>query len=215
MPAKRAAHWRFVVAIPPRELFAVMEQLIGTPPFRYEPVDDHTAHIVEFCRNSLVGTWRRVDDDRVVLGRRRPAVGNQRWVRCRATVTDAGTAVELEASGGRGALPRALQLIGVISRGVDDQRTIYRSREIPPGAVTLVASWAGTPYRLYAAPRRTAERGPEIFTATRMEAIPGGTAQFVRVRLSDGCEGYVERDQVVTAPTVATRAAGAITARHV
>ena len=48
-----------------------------------------------------------------------------------------------------------------------------------------------------------------------MEALPGGTAEFVKVRLSDGTEGYVERDQVVAAPEVATRAAGVDAARNV
>ncbi len=123
--------------------------------------------------------------------------------------------VELEASKGRGALPRALQLIGVLSRGVDDPRTIYRVRHIPPGPVTLVASWAGMPYRLFTAPARDAERGAQIFTATRMEAMAGGTPEFVKVRLSDGTEGYAERDQVVAAPETATRQAGLEAARYV
>ncbi|MDQ2960317.1 MAG: hypothetical protein M3R48_04615 [Candidatus Dormibacteraeota bacterium] len=215
MPAKRAAQWRFVVSAPPREVFAVMEQMIGTPPYRYEVVDENSARVVEFTRISLVGHWRPVDDKRKVLGRDRPAVRNQRWVRCRAVPADAGTVVELEASTGRGAMPRALQLIGVVSRGVGDPRTIYRSRHIPPGPVTLVASWAGMPYALFLAPSHDAQRGPEVFTASRMEAIPGGTSGFVQVRLSDGTEGYLERDQVVSAPSIATREAGYVAARNV
>jgi hypothetical protein len=214
VPAKAAHDWRFVVAIPPREVFAVMEQVIGTPPFRYEVVGESTAQIVEFQRNSLVGHWRRVDGRSSEGGTRRPA-RNQRWVRCTAITTNAGTVVELEASRGRGALPRALQLIGVISRGVEDQRTIYRERYIPPGPVTLVASWAGMPYRLFSAPDHRAARGAEVLTATRMEAVPGGTASFLKVRLSDGTEGYVERDQVVAAPVRATREAGLEAARYV
>jgi hypothetical protein len=106
-------------------------------------------------------------------------------------------------------------LIGVLSRGVHDSRTVYRARHIPPGPVTLVASWAGTPYALYNAPRRDAPRGTEVFTATRIEAVPGGTAEFVRVRLSDGTEGYIERDQIVAAPERATRDAGLEAARYV
>src|ERR1700686_2865016 len=143
VPAPHAHTWRFVVAAPPREIFAVMEQSIGTPPFRYEVTGDDAARIVEFQRNSLVGHWRRVDDGRRVLGRGRGAVRNQRWVTCRATVGDTGLVVDVEASKGRGSLPRALQFIGVVSRGVGDSRTIYRSRYIPPGPVTLIASWAG------------------------------------------------------------------------
>ena len=189
-----------------------MEQMIGTPPYRFEVVDDVTAQIVEYQRNSLVGHWRRVDGE----GRRGGAPSrSQRWVRCRATTTALGTEVELEASRGRGALPRALQLVELLSRGAEDSRTIYRRRTIPPGPVSLVASWAGMPYRLYAAPSRAAERGTDVFTATRMDAVEGGTAEFVKVRLSDGTEGYVERDQIVSAPARATRAAGAEAARNV
>lgn len=192
-----------------------MEQVIGTPPFRYEVTGEDSARIVEFQRNSLVGHWRRVDDRRRVLGRARPALRSQRWVTCRASVIDDGTLVEMEASKGRGTLPRALQLIGVISRGVSDPRTIYRSRYIPPGPVTLVASWAGMPYRLYEAPSRGAERSREVRTATPMMAVPGGNATFVKVRLSDGVEGYVERDEIVAAPDRSTREAGLEAARFV
>ena len=71
------------------------------------------------------------------------------------------------------------------------------------------------PYPLHKAAERGAPRGPEVFTATRMEAVPGGTAEFVKVRLSDGTEGYVERDQVVAAPERATREAGVEAARYV
>lgn len=190
-----------------------MEQAIGTPPYRYEVTGDDTAQIVEFNRNSLVGHWRRVDGDRKVLGRTRPAVRTQRWVRVRAEATDAGTVVEMSASRGRGAMPRALQLIGIISRGQRDPRTIYRTRNIPPGPITLVASWAGTGYPLFLEPRRDAGRGEPVRTATEMVAIDGGTAEFVHVRLADGTEGYVERDQVVAAPSVATREAGLAAAR--
>ena len=215
VPAKRAHQWRFVVSAPPREVFAVMEQMIGTPPYRFEVLGEKSARIVEFQRNSLVGHWRRVDGGGRTGGRERRPARSQRWVRCTAAVEDAGTVVELEASKGRGALPRALQLIGVLSRGVHDSRTVYRARHIPPGPVTLVASWAGTPYALYNAPRRDAPRGTEVFTATRIEAVPGGTAEFVRVRLSDGTEGYIERDQIVAAPERATRDAGLEAARYV
>jgi hypothetical protein len=204
-----------VVAAPPREVFATMEQMIGTPPYRFEVTGQSSARIVEYQRNSLVGHWRRVDGTARVFGRQSSAARNQRWVTCTATVEDAGTVIELEASKGRGALPRALQLIGVLSRGVGDPRTIYRVRNIPPGPVTLVASWAGMPYSLYSAPDRGAGRGVEIFTATRMDAVDGGTPGFVKVRLSDGTLGYVERDQVVAAPQTATRQAGVEAARYV
>jgi hypothetical protein len=215
MPAKPAHQWRFLVAAPPREVFAVMEQMIGTPPYRFEVLGDDRARIVEFQRNSLVGTWRRVDGTGRFMGRQRKPAGNQRWVTCTATLAETGTVVELEASRGRGALPRALQFIGVVSRGVQDKRTIYRSRHIPPGPVTLVASWAGMPYALYTEPRYDAPRGVEVVTASPMEAVPGGNAEFVRVRLSDGTEGYIERDEIVAAPARATREAGVEAARYV
>ena len=215
VPAKSAHSWRFVAAAPPREVFAVMEQMIGTPPYRFEATGEGSARIVEFQRTSPVGTWRRVDERASARGRARRAARNQRWVTCTAATTDAGTVVEVEASRGRGALPRALQLINVLSRGNSDPRTVYRVRHIPPGPVTLVASWAGMPYGLYSEPDRAAVRTREIFTATRMEAIPGGTAAFVRVQLSDGTFGYVERDQVVSAPGVATREAGLAAAGNV
>lgn len=215
MAAKFAARWRFVAAAPPREVFAVMEQAIGTPPFRFEVTADDTAQIVEFQRNSLVGHWRRVDAERRLLGRRRPAVRTQRWVRCRATPSGAGTLVELEASRGRGPVSRALQLVHILSGGFEDARTIYRNRHIPPGPVSLVASWAGMPYRLYGAPDFAAARGVEVFTASRVEAVPGGTGAFIKVRLSDGTEGYMERDQVVVAPERATRQAQLDAARYV
>lgn len=193
-----------------------MEQMIGTPPFRFEVTGDHSARVVEFQRNSVVGHWRRVDGGPSRPGRRlrRPA-RNQRWVSCSATAGDVGTIVEIESSGGRGTLPRALQLIGVLTHGVNDPRTVYRVRHIPPGPVTLVASWAGMPYALYSGASRAAGRGTQVFTATRMEAMTGGTAEFVKVRLSDGTEGYIERDQVVAAPEQATRGAGLEAARYV
>lgn len=193
-----------------------MEQAIGLPPFRFERVDDDTARIAEFERKSLVGHWRRVAEGAAgSSGRRRPAARDQRWVSCRTTVAPAGTVVELAASRGRGALSRALHLIRIISGGMSDPRTIYRTRHIPPGPVSLVASWAGMPHRLYLEPSFDAARGAEVFTATRVEAIAGGTGPFVKVRLSDGTQGYLERDQVVAAPEVATRAAQLEAARHV
>lgn len=212
--AKSYHTWRFTTAAPPREVFAVMEQLIGTRPYTYEVVGDGEARIVERMRRGFFGQWSR------------PRVG-VRWVACRATPAPAGTRVEVEASSGggliakaagradRGAVSRALQLVKLLASGPQDARTIYRDRRIPPGPVTLVASWAGMRYRLYDAPRFDAGRGVEILTASELEAIPGGNGPFVRVRLGDGTEGYVERDQVVAAPGVATRAAQLDAARFV
>ncbi len=201
--AKETHRWTFLTATPPREVFSVMEQMLGFFPFRYEVTGESSARIIEFRRKGLVGQWSKR------VGRR------TRWVTCEAAVTGTGTVVTVAASRGRGAVPRALQLVTLLTRGASDQRTVYRHRAIPPGPVTLVASWAGMPYRLYTEPRWDAPRGVPILTASRMEAIPGGIGPFTKVRLPDGTEGYVETDQVVAAPEVATREAQAEAARFV
>jgi hypothetical protein len=191
-----------------------MEQLIGTRPYRYEIVGDAEARVIEHRRRGFFGQWSR---PRLFL----------RWVSCRAEATVQGTRVQITASSGggllakafgradRGPLTRGLQLVKLLSSGNVDQRTIYRERRIPPGPVSLVASWAGTPYPLFREPRHGAPRGPEVRTATDLHAVPGGTGAFVKVRLADGTTGYVERDQVVAAPDVATREAQAEAARFV
>ena len=206
--------WRFVTPVPPREVFATMEQLIGTQPYRFEVVDAGTARAVEHVRRGFFGNWSR------------PRRGI-RWVSCTASSTQLGTEVVVAASRNgslitramgrfdRGPDARALQLVRLLTAGRDDKRTIYRLRPIPPGPVTLVASWAGVPYRLYTEPRFDAPRDGEILTATEIEAVPGGNATFVRVRLRDGGEGYVERDQIVAATDVATREAQTEAARFV
>lgn len=214
MLAKEKQTWRFVVPTPPREVFATMEQLIGTLPYRFEVLDKDTAQAIEVSRRGIFGSWVT---PRVAV----------RWVRCGAIRTAQGTEVTVTASSPGGMLlkatgrldgapvARALQLVKLLTAGRDDARTIYRQRLIPPGPVTLVASWAGTPYRLYVEPRYDAEPGPEIHTATELQAVPGGDAAFVKVRLRDGREGYVERDQVVAATEVATREAQTEVARFV
>jgi hypothetical protein len=201
--AKEAHRWELLTASPPREVFSVMEQMLGFFPFRFEVVGETSARIVEFRRKGLVGQWSRH------VGRR------TRWVTCEVTATHAGTRVSVAASGGRGAVPRALQLVQLLSRGASDQRTVYRFRTIPPGPVSLVASWAGMGYEMYSEPRRDAPRKGRILTASRVESIPGGEGPFTRVRLPDGTEGYVETDQIVAAPTEATRDAQMAAARFV
>jgi hypothetical protein len=212
MLAPSAQTWRFLSAAPPREVFAVMEQMIGTTPYRYEVVGESEARIVEHRRRGLFGQWGR------------PKI-RIRWVRCRAVSITEGTWVEVEASSGggliskamgkadRGPITRALQVIRLITAGAGDSRTIYRDRRIPPGPVTLVASWAGTPYRLFIEPRHDAPRGREILTASEVEALPERSGQFVKVRVAGTDEGWVESDQIVPAPAVSTRAAQVETAR--
>ncbi len=212
--AKTAYSWRLVTAAPPREVFATMEQLIGTRPYRFEVTGEAEARIVEHRRRGLFGQWSR------------PRV-RVRWVSCRAEPDPEGTRMEVVASSGggliakamgradRGPTARAIQLVTLFAAGPRDPRTIYRDRRIPPGPVTLVASWAGTPYRLFLEPRFDAPRGEPVLTASRLTAIPGGTGPFVHVRAGDGVEGFVERDQVVAAPDIATREAQEDAARFV
>ncbi len=188
-----------------------MEQMIGSAPYRYEVVGESEARIIEHRRRGLFGQWGR------------PKV-RIRWVRCRAVTTTEGTWVEVEASSGggliskamgkadRGPSTRALQVIRLLTAGAADSRTLYRERRIPPGPVTLVASWAGMPYRLFLEPRHDATRGREILTATEVEALPERSGQFVKVRVGAD-EGWVESDQIVPAPAVSTRAAQIETAR--
>lgn len=200
MLAKSKRSWRFTSTVPPREVYAVMEQLLGVPPYRFEVAGPGEGRIVEDRRwNKLVGFW----------GRPRRRI---QWVSCTAILGAEATEVVVETSGRRGTAERAQQLIQLLTHGVSDPRSVYRSREIPPGPVSLVASWAGVPYALYLEPRFDAERGTEIHTATRMRALPGGGGPFVQVELADGTTGYVERDQIVAAPERATRDAQVETA---
>jgi hypothetical protein len=212
MLAPSAQTWRLLTAAPPREVFAVMEQMIGTTPYRYEVVGESEARIVEHRRRGLFGQWSR---PRMRI----------RWVRCRAVAATEGTLVEVEASSGgglifkamgkadRGPTTRALQVIRLLTAGATDSRTVYRDRRIPPGPVTLVASWAGTPYRLFVEPRHDAPRGREILTASEVEALAERIGQFVKVRVAGADEGWVESDQIVPSPAVSTRAAQIETAR--
>ena len=181
-----------------------MEQLVGTPPFRFEPTGPNAARAIEYERRGLVGEWHRLERVRADGDRRWSRLLRPRWVTVECTETDSGTEVSVAASRGLGAVPRALQLVELLTLGADDRRTIYRERRIPPGPVTLVASWAGTPYPLYAEPRWSASRGQAIHTATRLRAVDSH-GPFVKVRLEDGVEGWVERDQIVPAPEEATR----------
>ena len=201
--ATEAASWTFLAAAPPREVFAVMEQMLGSFPFRFEVTGDSSARIVEFQRKGIAGQWSRRVTNRT------------RWVTCETRGTPPGTVVTVAASRGRGPVPRALQLVQLLSRGSADPRTTYRRRAIPSGPVSLVASWAGMPYELFTEPRWDAPRGARLLTARGVEAIPGGTGPFTRVRLSDGTEGYVETDQIVAAPAASTREAQVETARYV
>ncbi len=198
--APSSESWKFVAAAPPREVFAVMEQMVGIPPFRYEVTGPDSARAIEAERRGFFGQWSK----RV----RRP-----RWVTCTAREVETGTEVAVEASKGKGAVPRGLQLVVLLSRGNRDRRTIYRDRHFPNGPVTLVASWAGMPYRIFTEPRFDAPRGGAVLTATRLSSL-GHHGAFVQVRTEKGTTGWIERDQLVPAPPVATRGAQVTTALH-
>jgi hypothetical protein len=207
--AKEVYRWRFRAACPPREIFSTMEQALGVYPFRYQVTGDRSARIIEFQRKGLFGNWTK----RLI----RPV----QWVACEVEQAPNGIIVTVTCSrrsriGGRDPAPtRALQLIRLLSRGTRDARTIYRERVIPPGPVTLPASWAGTGYQLFTEPSFDAPRGTSVLTASRVEAVEGGNSTFVKVRLADGTEGYIERDQLVVAPEAATREAQLEAARFV
>ncbi len=208
--AKTAQMWSFIATAPQREVFAVMEQMLGTSPYRFEVTGDDEARIVEIERIGFLGQWKPVKRD-------------ARWVRVTAKSSDEGTEVVVEASRGgaalsprrnRAAVTRGQQLVTLLTKGVTDRATVYRERRMPEGPVTLVASWASTAYALFAEPGFDAPRGRDVYTATPMDAIAGGNASFTKVRLGDGTEGYIETDQIVPAPAVATREAQSETASY-
>ncbi len=188
-----------------------MEQMLGTAPYQFEVTGDDQARIVELERLGFFGQWTR-------------AKRNRRWVTVTAQPVADGTEVVVEASRTGSALSprrnrapvmRALQLVNLLSRGVTDKRTIYRDRTIPAGPISLVASWAGTAYPVFSAPGFDAARGTSIYTGTKVNATGRGEGAFIEVRLADATTGWVERDQIVPAPSVATREAGVETARLV
>lgn len=179
-----------------------MEQLTGAFPYRFEAVGPHEARMVEAERRGFFGQWTK---PRGRLGE----------VRCSAVQEPAATAVVITATPGRATESRALQLVHLLTSGRQDPRTIYRQRLIPAGPVTLVASWAGMPYRMYAEPEYSSPRVGAITTATPMETVDGTPGHWRRIRLQDGTEGFVEQDQLVAAPAVATRRAQAEAAKYV
>lgn len=201
MAARKAKQsWRFVTSAPAREVFAATEQMIGTPPYRFEPSGPDTATISEFERKHFL------------FGQFSPKVRRPRWITVTAREVEAGTEVAVECTAGKGPQARALQVVQLFSRGPLDRRTIYRDRTIPPGPISLVASWAGMEYPLYLEPRYDAARGEAILTASKVEAIGSYGTTWVKVRTESGTEGYVERDQVVPAPPEASRVAQVRTA---
>ena len=209
--AKTKQEWRLSTPIPAREVFATMEQMMGTPPFRFEVTGENSARVLEFERKGMFGGWVQFDRDGqwYAVWKR---FAKRRVVTLEATEGELHTQITVAASKDASAKSRALQIVQLLDRGKADSRTIYRDRNLPLGSpATLVASWAGMPYRLFAKPERNGKRTGEIKTATPL-TIVGYSGTFVEVRTGDGEKGYVERDEIVAAPAVATRAAQAANA---
>src|SRR5689334_17730211 len=126
MPARKAKFcWRFVTSAPAREVFAAVEQMVGTPPYHFEVTGPDSAQAIEAERKHFL------------FGQLSPRVRNPHWVRVAAHEVEAGTQVVVEATGAKGPKARALQVVQLLSRGPRDRRTIYRDRIIPPGPITL------------------------------------------------------------------------------
>jgi hypothetical protein len=202
MPRKAKHTWRFIAAAPPREVFAVTEQMVGIPPYRFEPTGPDSAQVIEFERkHPIFGQFTR-------------RFRNPRWIRVAAREIDTGTEVVVTCTAGSAPKSRALQVVVLLTRGMRDRRTIYRDRTMPPGPVTLVASWAGVEYPIYLEPRYDARRGEKVHTASRISAIGMHGMSWVEVRLESGAEGFIERDQLVPAPPEASRTAQVRTALY-
>jgi hypothetical protein len=214
-PSKHS--WQLVAHAAPRVVFAAFEQMCGTPPYRFEVVDANSARAVEVERKGFFGQWAKLaklDKE----GREKTASDGTpvwkrpvTWIRVTTAAHDDGTLVTVESSAGRFTAARAMQLLQLLDRGNADRRTVYRDRRVPPGPVTLVASWAGMLYHVYTEPRYYAPRGPGVHTASHLTAL-GAAGAFIHVRLEDGTEGYIETDQLVASPVEATRDAQVRTA---
>ncbi len=184
VPAKRAHTWRFVVAAPPREVFAVMEQMIGTPPYRFEVVGDDAARIVEYQRNSLVGTLAARRRHRPVP--RSPAAAGAQPALGDLHGTVGGRRDDRRARGQQGARRAAA--------GAPAHRRAQPRRRRPPhhlspprhparaGDAGGLMGGDALPALLSAAPRRPARRGdlhrhPHGGGRRRHAGVPQGAAQ--------------------------------------
>jgi len=193
---KRHDRWEAVVFAPPREVFAIAEQVAGLPPFSFRVVDDHTAEVVQDLANGFFGQWSKV---------RYPK--NRIRIECEAS--PAGTRVTITADGERSVTMRATNLLRILGRGERDAYTVYRYRRIPPGLCTIVQSWAGTGYPIFKEPDHRAERGRAVRPASPLRALRQ-EGRWVQVRAGeepDSEVGWIEADQLVPDQAPA-RAAG-------
>ncbi len=81
MARKAKNTWRFVTAAPVREVFAVTEQMVGIPPYRFEPTGHDSAQVIEAERKH----W--------LFGMFTKRFRNPRWIRVTAREIEAGTEV--------------------------------------------------------------------------------------------------------------------------
>ncbi|MGH7691890.1 MAG: hypothetical protein ACREOA_04195 [Candidatus Dormibacteria bacterium] len=178
--------WVATVYAPPREVFAIAEQVMGLPPFSFQVIDENTAEVAQVLANGLFGQWSKVRHARTKVR-----------IECRGTAQ--GTELTITAQGQRSATLRALNLIRILTRGERDAATVYRLRAIPPGPCTLVQSWAGTSYPLFLSPDHGSKRGLPVLPATPLDALEQ-QGRWVRVRAGTGEnseEGWLEADQLV------------------
>ncbi|MHB1525847.1 MAG: hypothetical protein ACYDEA_02800 [Candidatus Dormibacteria bacterium] len=182
----RSGHWEAMVFAPPREVFAIAEQVLGLPPFSFRVVDERTAEVVQDIANGLFGQWTKVKYPR-------------NRIRIECDNTDAATRVTVNTVGDRSTTMRATNLIRILGNGEADPHTVYRHRTIPPGNCTIVQSWAGTGYPVYMAPDHAARRGRSVRPSSPLVALQQH-GRWVRVRAGAGDaaeEGWIEADQLV------------------
>jgi hypothetical protein len=174
------------VFAPPREVFALAEQVMALPPFSFRVIDDHTAEVAQVLANGFFGQWSKV---------KRPKTKVR--IECRPSVQ--GSELKMVAQGQRSATIRAVNLLRILTRGERDTATVYRVRTIPPGPCTIVQSWAGTGYPLFLGPDHAADRGLAVLPASPLSALEQ-VGRWVHVRASTGediQEGWIEADQLV------------------
>jgi len=185
----RTNHWEATVFAPPREVFAVAEQVMALPPFSFRVIDEHTAEVAQVLANGLFGQWSKV---------KRPKTKVR--IECRPCAQ--GSELKMVAQGQRSATIRAVNLLRILTLGERDAATVYRLRTIPPGPCTVVQSWAGTGYPLFLDPDHSAKRGRPVLPASPLVALEQ-VGRWVHVRAGAGEnveDGWLEADQLVPEP---------------